>query len=72
MTQAMHAIQDEAMQLVNIRITAAIEACDWVAVARLTEGLRDLAERGMYHTSKERLASINAFALNGHCEGDPR
>lgn len=68
MTTAMHEIQADAMKLVNVRLLSAIEACDWVAVVRLTERLAELANNGMYHASKEKMAAISAFALNGHTE----
>jgi hypothetical protein len=47
----METIQSDAMRLVNIRITSAIEVCDWVVVHRLTEQLLELAVRGMHRNS---------------------
>lgn len=55
-----------------MKIESAIEACDWVAVHRIAAQLEEIAQRGLYHASREKLAETTAFAMRGHAETDQR
>ncbi len=63
MTRAMQTIQEDAIKLLNVRITAAVESLDWVSVYRLAEQLQELASRGIHRNSMDnvlpKLANIN-------------
>jgi hypothetical protein len=71
MTRAMHEIQAEAMRLVTVQISGAVEACEWASVFRLAERLQELAQRGLYHASLERAKTIGA-TMPPPREPDPR
>lgn len=72
MNKAIQTIQNEAHLLTTVRVLAAIESCDWVALSRLAERLGELAERGLYHNSLERAKSMASFAMGNHAEVEPR
>jgi hypothetical protein len=54
------------------RIESASEEQRWQSVHNLADGLRDLAERGMYHASQARVKEIGQFALGNHQESESR
>lgn len=71
-SRAIHEIQSEATRLITVNIPGAIDTCSWVALHRLADQLKDLADRGMYHTNREKLESIASFAMGNHSEPEPR
>jgi len=71
-TRAMHEVQSDAMRLINIRLLAAVEACEWLSVHQLSHQLCEIAERGLYHAAMERQGDIAKFAMGDHIEPEPR
>jgi hypothetical protein len=69
--RAVHEIQAEIYAFAR-RIEACSEAEDWQAIHNLSEGLRHLAERGLYHASQARAKQIGTFALGNHQEREAR
>jgi len=68
----MQEIQSESHRLATVRVLGAIGACDWVALSRLADQLKDLANRGLHHESIERAKSMASFAMGNHREPEPR
>lgn len=68
MSRALQEIESDCMRLVQIRLLGAIEARNWVVVNRIADELKELANRGLYHTSQSRLKDVGKYAMNGHTE----
>lgn len=64
-SRATHEIQCDAMKLV-VKLQSAIDACDWAAVNEYANQYKEIAVRGLYHSSQERQREITAFAMNGY------
>ena len=71
-SRAIHEIKSDGHRLVTVKILSAIEAGDWRAVHTLAGELREIAERGLYHASQDKVRQIAAFAMGCHREPEPR
>lgn len=71
-TAAMHAVATDAIRLVEVKIMAAIEAREWPVVYRLSEQLQEIAQRGMYHQSREKMPEVNKLAMGSFQERECR
>lgn len=71
-SRAMTEVATEATRLVTVQIMSAIESRDWAAVTRLSDRLQEIAGRGLYHQSIERMAETTALAMGNHQEREAR
>lgn len=71
MGRAIHEIQSDGFALLQ-KLAGALEAENWLGVHRLAIEFDEIAQRGMYHASRERVAEVNQHALGTHQEKEPR
>lgn len=71
-SRAVHEIKSDAHRLCTVRILGAVDAGDWQLVHELSNQLKDIAVRGMFHQSQEKAKTLAEFANRGHIEPEER